>query len=132
MRSIMLNLQSIYFGQKHPDFDYVDFQLVRKISRLAKKHHRQAENSCNGVGVVNGQVYYGGAIDDYAKRQYGYGVKSAYTTDDELDIFTLEQDKIEDKINALLKDKGKFRVEYQSDPRGLTVKLYYENDFIEL
>lgn len=121
-------LQAIYFGQKHADFDYKDYAIIQRIARLSKKHQRQCENSCNGQGVVNGQIYYNGSIDDYAKRTYGYNVKSAYVNDDE-SIFDVEAGKIEDKINRLIKDT-RFKVEYQGDPRGYTVKLYYEGDFI--
>jgi len=128
----MLNLQSIYFGQKHPSFDYKDFDLIKKVQRLARKHHRQAENDCNGEGFVNGQHYYTGNIDDYARREYGQGVKSAYIDNSEESIFYKEMEKLEDKINNLVKSNLNFKVEYQGDPRGNTVKLYYEGDFIEL
>ena len=125
----MLNLQSIYFGQKHPNFDYKDYDLIRKISKLAHKHHKQAENDCNGEGWVKNKFY----------RCDG-SVKGAYLADNETTIFSAEMDTIEDKITKLLmgaKDKpgycyGKFTVEFQYDPRGHTVKLYYEGDFIEL
>ena len=128
----MLNLQSIYFGQKHANFDNKDYDLIRKISRLAKKHERQAVNNCNGEGFVNGQHYYCGRIDDYAKRQYGFGVKSAYIDNNEETIFYKEMEKIEKRINKLIKDNTMFKIEYQGDPRGNTVKLHYEGDFIEL
>ena len=141
----MLNLQSIYFGQKHADFDYKDFDVIKKISRLAKKHQRQCVNSCNGVGYVNGQCYYNGTIDDWARREYGQSVKSAYLDKDcEESVFDNEAGKIEDKINKLIDEmhndprRRKFlgqiiwKVEFQGDPRGATVKLYYEGDYIEL
>lgn len=128
----MLNLQSIFFGQRHLSFDYKDFDIIKKISRLAHKHQIQATNDCNGEGFVNGQHYYGGNIDDWAKRQYGENVKSAYIDNTEETIFYKEMDKIEEKINNLIKDNPKFKVEYQGDPRGNTVKLCYEGDFIEL
>ena len=128
----MLDLQSVYFGQKHLSFDYKDFDLIKKVQRLARKHHRQAENDCNGEGFVNGQHYYTGNIDDYARREYGQGVKSAYIDNSEESIFYKEMEKLEDKINNLVKSNLNFKVEYQGDPRGNTVKLYYEGDFIEL
>ena len=124
----MDTLQAIYFGQKHADFDYKDFAILQRIARLSKKHQRQCENSCNGVGIVNGQTYYGGAIDDYARRTYGHSVKSSYIKDDE-SIFDIEAGKIEDKINRLIAGT-KFAVEYQGDPRGYTVKLSYEGEVI--
>ncbi len=136
----MLNLQSVYFGQRHKDFTYEDFDLICKISRLARKHHKQAENDCNGVGYVKGQVYYTGNIDDFAKKTYGYNVKDAYLTKDcEETIFNLESNKIESKINGLIlenigktKSASAFKVEFQGDPRGNTVKLFYENEQIDL
>lgn len=141
----MLDLQSVYFGQRNKDFNYQDFDLIKKIQRLARKHQKQCEYSCNGVGYVNGKVYYGGAIDDYAKRQYGANVKSAYMGDEEGSIFDKEAGKIEEKIKSLLginhlvmpdKDNSfiadKYRVEFQRDPRGATVKLFYDGDYIEL
>jgi hypothetical protein len=141
----MLNLQSIYFGQKHKDFNYQDMAIIKTISRLAKKHLRQAVNSCNGVGYVKGQCYYNGSIDDYAKRTYGQNVKSAYL-DKGFDntIFDVEMLKIEEKINNIIIiankkytvkpgfDDRAWKVEFQGNPRGNTVKLYYESDFIEL
>lgn len=136
----MLDLQSIYFGQMHKDFAYKDYDLIRKIARLARKHQRQSENDCNGVGYVNGQVYYCGQIDLYAKEEYGYNVKSAYASNEETSIFNLEAEKIEEKIKSLLLEKNQceisahslWRVEFQGDPRGATVKLFYENEYIGL
>lgn len=138
----MLNLQSVYFGQKHKDFDYKDYDLIRKIARLEKKHTRQCVNDCNGEGFVNGQHYFAGNIDDWAKREYGQGVKSAYIDNTEETIFYKEIEKIENRIMWLcgyttIKPiqqvrKTKFTIEFQHDPRGNTVKLYYEGDFIEL
>ena len=134
----METLQAIYFGQKHKDFNYEDMQLIKRVKRLARKHHRQAENSCNGYGVVKGERYYGGIIDDYARREYGYTVKSAYLDDEMMKegttVFDKEMERIELKISILLANPKmlKFTVEYQGDPRGNTVKLYYEGDFVEL
>lgn len=138
----MLNLQSIYFGQRHINFDYKDFDIIKKVARLAHKHLRQAVNDCNGEGWVNNIHYYTGQIDDYARRTYGAGVKSAYIDNTEETIFYKEMKRIEDKIMWLcgyttIKPiqkvrKTKFTVEFQGDPRGNTVKLYYEGDFIEL
>lgn len=125
----METLQAIYFGQRHADFNYEDYAILQRIARLSKKHLRQCENACNGAGVVNGQAYSLGSIDDYARREYGYGVKSGYIADD-VSVFDKEIDKIEDKINRLIKDT-KFSVEYQHDPRGYTVKLSYEGSFIQ-
>ena len=125
----MLTLEAIYFGQRHADFNYKDYAILQRIARLSKKHQRQCENSCNGYGIVNGQMFYGGQIDDWARRKYGNNVKNAYLNATENSVFDYEIEKIEDRINRLIKDT-KFIVEYQHDPRGYTVKVFYENDFI--
>lgn len=133
----MLDLQSIYFGQKHRDFDHESMELVKKIKRLAKQHQRQCENSCNGYGVVKGQIYYTGCIDDYARRTYGQNVKDR-CIEENSNIFYLEAGKIEDKIKLLIEAVDvhpiikNWKVEFQGDPRGATVKLYYNGDYIEL
>lgn len=131
----MLDLQSIFFGQNNLEFTVNDYDIIRKIKRLYHKYQRQAENSCNGIGYVRGQVYYCGNIDEYAKRQYGYNVKSAYITQADLDegesIFDKEMERISDKINSLIKYIPQFKVEYQGDPRGYTVKLYYNDELIK-
>jgi hypothetical protein len=123
----MLNLQSVYFGQKHHDFDYRDFDIIKKVSRLVNKHHKQCENDCNGEGYINNKWY---RCDN----------PSAYVNDET--VFYIEIKRIEDKINKLIyqfnMDKYSLwrvkplKVEYQHDPRGNTVKVYFEDDFIEL
>ena len=144
------DLQMIYFGQNNPDFDYKDLDLVLKVKRLAKQHQKQCVNSCNGYGVVKGQVYYNGMSygqepGEYEKREYGYEVKSAYVSPDENNeetIFDEEIDKAQDKIHelvykhnhdkyALYKVKP-FKIEFQHDPRGNTVKLFYNTRYIQL
>lgn len=118
----MLNLQSIYFGQKHKDFDYKDFDIIKRVQRLTRKHYRQAENDCNGEGYVKGKFY----------RCDG-SVEGAYI--DESTVFEIEMNAIEIKITELLIKNNKnnqWKVEFQGDPRGATVKLYYETKYIEL
>lgn len=93
------------------------------IRRLALKHHRLAEMDCNGVGYVRGATFYAGNIDDYARREYGYGVKSAYTVPGSEDtIFTIESEKLEARIMALADSVG-LVASFQGDPRGYTVKI---------
>lgn len=121
--------------------------VLEKIKRLARKHHRLAEMSCNGVGTIKGVTYYNGAIDDYARRTYGQNVKQALIqfVDADMDIFEIEQGRVSDKINALVKELngggptaspngvlGAWKVEYQGDPRGNTVKLYCCERWINL
>ena len=108
----------------------LDIQFLaafESIRRLARKHHRLAEMSCNGVGYVNGHTYYGGRVDEWAKKEYGQGVRSSYgldPKDPERDIFGIESDKIERKIMLLTDAMGKgVVVTYQGDPRGNTVKI---------
>lgn len=103
------------------------------IRRLAKKHHRLAEMSCNGYGYVNGQSYYNGTIDDYARREYGYNVKSAYVEDD-VDVFDVESERVQKKIADIVNFKlGKdWHVEFQGDPRGNTVKLFFKDRYIDI
>jgi len=144
----MLDLQSIYFGQKFKEVDFKDLELIKKVKRLASKHQKQCTNACNGCGIVKGQMYYNGLsygqqAGDYEKREYGYDVKSAYiNAENEEDIFNIEQDKIQEKIYklvdqfnndkyALWSDKP-LKVAFQGDPRGNTVKLTYCNDYIDL
>ena len=124
-RIIQLELTVRLYQDKLLDSKLADaFDAIR---RLARKHQRLAEMSCNGVGYVKGQMYYNGRIDDYAKRQYGPNVKSAYLDKDcEETIFDNESDKVQDKINALAKPVG-LTVEYQGDPRGATVKVKYQD-----
>jgi hypothetical protein len=123
----MLNLQSVYFGQKHPNFDYKDFDLIKRIQRLSRKHQRQCENDCNGEGWVRGRFF----------RCDG-STEGAYLPDTETTVFQAEIDRIEKHIWLIIKNASalnhpeKFKVEFQHDPRGSTVKLYYENEFIEL
>lgn len=95
--------------------------IVQTIQRLIKRHQVQCVNSCNGEGIVKGQRYYNGVIDDYAKRTYGYSVKSAYIFEDET-IFDAEIEKIQ---NRLKHECGRIGLvpEFQHDPRGATVKL---------
>ncbi len=40
-------------------------------------------------------------------------------------------DMVENKIVSLIKGKRKYSVEFQGDPRGITVILYYKNSIID-
>ena len=139
----MLDWQSINFGQQNKDFNFKDMELIKKVRRLSRKHQRQSCNSCNGYGYVNGQVYYSGTINDYTKQKNGVSVKSAYVNGvNEGTIFDKEMLKIEEKIYKLVYQFNHekyalwrvkpFKVEIQGDPRGATVKLTYDNYYIEL
>ena len=125
------------FGIDHEQFERV-IDLYLTIRRLAKKHHRLAEMSCNGEGIIRGQRYYGGTIDDWSRREYGSSVKSAFPhrNDDvnaDVSVFDEESDKVEAKIADLVGQLGKgWRVEFQGDPRGNTVSLYCGESWINL
>lgn len=107
-------------------------KILGQIKRLARKHHKMAIASCNGYGVVRGQVYYHGTIDDYAKRTYGQSVKTAYTVPgDEETIFDRESDRIREKLITLGNKLGLY-LEFQGDPRGQTVKVFYKSVFVSL
>lgn len=73
-----------------------------KVRRMASKHHLLCEYFCNGR-KANGQEY-------------------------QEDEFYRDTDKLEGKIKTLLNSVGLF-VEFQSDPRGATVKISTANDF---
>ena len=102
---------------------------VARIKRLAKKYQIQAENSCNGYGVVKGTRYYSGISygqqpDEYAIREYGRNVKSAYTSaNQEETVFDAEADCIKNRILAIIKGT-QFTVTFQGDPRGWCVRLF--------
>ena len=81
------------------------------LRRLALKHHRLAEYDCNGEGYILGQFI---RLDGSNPKAY---------VDADTSIFTAVSDKIEAKINAIC-DRLGFRVEFQGDPRGYTVKIF--------
>lgn len=108
--------------------EYDAIQRLKSIRRLTKKHDSLAVMDCNGFGFIRGQAYYNGSIDDYAKRTYGAGVKSAYIKGEET-IFDKESHKVTEKISAQLKLISAdtcltWTAEYQGDPRGATVRLF--------
>ena len=91
---------------------------------------------CNGQGFVRGVLYTTGPVSQvpgYEKAQYGFEAKSAYAYggDNERTIFDIESDAIEKKIHDLAVKIG-FTVEFQGDPRGMTVKLAYKGRNVEI
>ena len=148
-----IDFKSVCFGQTHKDFNSADIELIRKIKRLANQHTKQCVNSCNGCGMVNGQMYYTGLSfgqqpDKYIQTTYGYNVRSAYSNShDDNTVFDKAIYVIQAKIKSLLgishvakKQEvkgmsclekgyiaGKYTLGFQQDPRGKTVILYYEN-----
>lgn len=97
-------------------FTAQDMAIMRKVSRLAKRHTRLAEMFCNGEGWIGGKHYTLGTPDR--------GEVSGLIGDDD-NIFSVEMEKIENKIQALFPDHNNIQVEFHNDPRGETVQLYY-------
>lgn len=88
-----------------------DIEALMQVRKLAFKHHRQAENDCNGEGYIP------------RKGFFKCDSPSGYLPDHETTVFLAEMDKIESKINSLLA-KTPFFAKYQGDPRGYTVKVF--------
>lgn len=111
----------------YTDEDCRKVELLTVIDRLAKKHHRLAEMECNGEGWLHGKHYYAGTID---KQNSQY--TSAYITEHRT-VFEAETGKVEAKIADLVRKLGAgWRVEFQGDPRGNTVKVFKGNNLVEL
>lgn len=128
---VLAEVDSILSGMEFEAWEPLIMKLLT-IRRLAKKHHRLAEMSCNGEGWIRGQRYYAGAIDDWARQEYGYGVKSACVGEDTL-IFDAESDKVEAKITALVSQLGNgWTVDFQGDPRGNTVKVSHNGQYVDV
>lgn len=91
------------------DFNYDTFLALQKIGKLARKHKYLCECSCNG---------------EYKGRQW--------EEIDNMKIDTVEAQirRIIFKLNINMisfKDEKCFTLEFQHDPRGLTVKVRYGN-----
>jgi len=98
-------------------------EVINKVKRLARKHHRLCEMSCNGEGWVNG-TYYSTSSNN---KNSLFHSESAYINNEETTIFDIEAEKIEKKINKLINKLVKntnLDANYQYDPRGATVKLF--------
>ena len=129
---MLKEVDQILSGMPYEAWEPLILKLLT-IRRLAKKHHHLAEMECNGEGWIRGQRYYSGSIDEWAKSQYGSSIQSAYVADEEDSIFSVEQGKVEAKITDLVNQLGTgWRVEFQGDPRGNTVKLYCGTSWINL
>lgn len=95
------------------------------VMRLERRHQRFAEMACNGVGYYKGVTWYAGKIDDYARKEYGAGVQSAYITEDST-VFDQASADVEKKIRALVYPHS-VHADFQGDPRGYTVRLTVMN-----
>ena len=91
------------------------------LRRLILKHHRIAEMSCNGEGSIRGTFY------SWDNSRFA---KSPAISDD-LNVFDVESDKVETKIKAITERLG-LRCEFQGDPRGYTVKVFYGDRFLDI
>jgi hypothetical protein len=97
--------------------NYDQVMLFMKLRKLYKQHQRQCENSCNGKGYIPRKGHF--SITD----------KNAYIKDD-FTVFDREIELIEGKIKEYA---GKINIsefisiipEFQHDPRGGTVNLFY-------
>jgi hypothetical protein len=112
----------------NPEEEETALSAISSLRRLAPKFHRQCENSCNGAGWINGKIYYAGTIDDYAKREYGSFVKSAYTMESDKEtgenVFDREIDRLTREINIKLgMIPGVSDVVFQHDPRGWEISF---------
>ena len=70
-------------------------------------------------------------IDDFRNFFKPEKARSVFSLKDEINKTIAIISERNKEINNLEK-KGPFTVEFQGDPRGATVKIYYEGDFIEL
>ena len=102
----------------HTELTQENIEALLTIRRMAKKHDRLAEMSCNGEGTVNGKWY----------RLDG-STPGAYISDD-VTVFDVASDKLEEKIGEVVKGIKGVTVEFQGDPRGYTVKLAYNGSDI--
>jgi hypothetical protein len=105
--------------------------VLLTIRRLALKHHRLAEMSCNGEGVIRGAFYSMSIGHPLPGINIAYLHPKAKGALGELTIFDVESHKAEAKIRALCAKIG-FTVEFQGDPRGCTVKLAYKGRYVEI
>jgi hypothetical protein len=111
-----------------PEEEELALSAISSLRRLAPKLHRQCENSCNGAGWVRGSKYYAGGINDYARREHGSFIKSAYTLESDKEtgenVFDREIDRLEREINIKMgMIKGVSNVVIQHDPRGWEISF---------
>ena len=100
-------------------------KLSSKLRKLEKEIHQQTTNSCNGVGIVGGYTYYTGQIDDYARREYGHYVKSAYIDlDNDVTIFDTTIEKLQEQVKKIIPGVPFF---INHDARGYALKLKTED-----
>jgi hypothetical protein len=101
----------------HAPDDYearrVYMSALMTIRRLERKVQRLAEADCNGEGYVGGKFY----------RLDG-STPGAYIGEDS--VFTVASEKIEAKIKVLADSVG-LKTEFQGDPRGYTVRLFWND-----
>ena len=95
----------------NPTDEMVDALL--KVRRLERKHQRLSEYDCNGDGYVNG-------------KHYRTDTDAGYVSEDET-VFHAAAVKVREKIIETMQGpicSNKWRVEFQGDPRGYTVRVY--------
>lgn len=105
----------------HSENTNQNIKELMTLKRLAGKHHRLAEMSCNGEGSIRGKFY------SWDSSKYA----TSPAISDDLDVFNVESDKVEAKIKAIC-DRLDLRVEFQGDPRGYTVKVFKDDRFLDI
>lgn len=86
-------------------------KLMTKLKSLARAHHRQCENACNGEGYV-GRTYYG-----FCHRDGSHDEVPENTFENEIE-------RIENTLESLARSVNLGAAwEVQHDPRGATVRL---------
>ena len=90
----------VWFGKRYSDFELEDLEVFDKINRRAKKHHTLCEQLCNYDDPDNKIDY---RLENTERKIIGF-VNSR---------------------NEIRKDNA-WKVEFQHDPRGYTVKLFYK------
>lgn len=90
---------------------------IHKIRQLAQAHHRPCENACNGEGWIPRKGH-------FTTGQPNGITKSAYIDNTEETLFDLEISHLESNME-LKAYQTPFVLEFQHDPRGATVKVFY-------
>jgi len=104
------------------NMNYLDVQreydnmraALKPLKKLMLAHTRQCENDCNGEGYIPRKGFF--RCDN----------PSAYVSED-VTVFDAEIEKIEKQIGAACVEifgTGRYRADFQHDPRGYTVRVY--------
>lgn len=97
---------------------YEILTIIKKIKKLAKKHHSLCEMDCNGEGWIDGKFY-------DCRNESGY----TNSNKDKTVFYSRIQETERKIINALGRELS-FDLKFQTDPRGWTVRIKYKNEDI--